>query len=51
MIQPSIPHPSHPRQARKAQLVDLGLVFLTRSEWGMIAVITTIIRARRWQNA
>jgi hypothetical protein len=53
MMETILPQSSHSRQARKAKLVDLGIVFLARGEWewGMIAAITTIIRARGWQNA
>jgi hypothetical protein len=51
MVQTNILHSSHPPQAQKAKLVDLGLACLARGEWGMVLDITTIIRARGYQHA
>jgi hypothetical protein len=50
MVHTKIPHSSHPPQAQKAKLVDLGLVSLALGEWAMVSAITTIIWARGWRH-
>jgi hypothetical protein len=44
MLLVSILHPSHPPQAQKAKLVELGLACLARAEWAMAQAIHTTIR-------
>jgi hypothetical protein len=51
MLNISIPHSSHPPQAQKTKLVDLGLACLARGEWQMVVAITQLIQWRGWSHA
>ena len=35
---------------RKAQLVNLGLAWLSHGEWAMVAAITRLIQERGWRH-
>jgi hypothetical protein len=50
MLNTRIPYSSHPPQAQKTTLVDLGLACLAHGEWAMVSAITTIIWARGWRH-
>jgi hypothetical protein len=42
-LQPSVPE-------QKSVLVDLGLEYLAKGEFGVVATITLIIQERRWSH-